>query len=296
MGPRRDTKRMRGFTITETVVVIAITTTVMAMVLPTMNRAREQARTVQGMANLQQVGQALQVFTIDNSNTLPVGYWRGSNAPPPNPGDDFPTGALETDWMVMLNDFLAGGGDTYEGLANGERNGEMLKIFKDPNAEYPDEGIHHYTGHPLLLPDVDVINDPAHPEVVRYRLTRFRRPHEVVLVMDGIQVPNNQASFANAFAMDGNSLDPENGSYKPFFNANESGNPTNDNDNDAVIAPGHNYDPYDTAAMGGAAKREFADIRWRQNGNTAANFIFPDGHSETKRMGDLKKRNIRIDY
>ena len=124
---------------------------------------------------------------------LPIGYWRGTYA-------SAGIGSRETDWMVLLNNYLAGGGDTYAKLARstsqGGRNNEMLGMFRDPNATFPDDGIHHYIGHPLLMPDMDYIfdsnNDPGNAnyrEIAQYKLSRFRRPHEVVLAMDGIQRP-----------------------------------------------------------------------------------------------------------
>ena len=53
-----------------------------------------------------------------------------------------------------------------------------------------------------------------------------------------------------------------------------------------VIDPGNNDD---------FAPAEPADIRWRQRDNNAANFVFPDGHTETRTMDAVRNRNVRID-
>ena len=290
-----------GFTITEAVVVMVVTTVVMALLLPGLGRARDSARTAQGLANLQQLGQGVYIMAIDLNNTLPIGYWTGRPL-----GDARPPGPLETDWMIVLNDYLVGGGDTYQALAVGSRQNDTLPIFRDPNATYPDQGLHHYIGHPVLLPDKDVVDDVSNPRVravVRYRLTRIRRPDEVVLAMDGIQMfrqptagmtaslsPEAIYRFQYGTAATANHMD--NGALN-----NQSGNFLNsafydegDADLNNLINPGPNQD----GTTNGNPANAF-NVRWRQNNNTAANFVFPDGHSETMNMNNVRTRNIRVD-
>lgn len=260
--------RTKGFTITELVAVTSIAAAVVAMTLPAMNVARQQERTVVGLARLQQMGQAVYIFTVDNSNHLPYGYYRDAgSSEAPGPG--------ETDWTIMLNDFLGGGGATYDELATGPRNNELLPMFTDPNATIPDEGLYHYSAHPVLMPDKNEWDSS-------YELARFRRPHEVFLIADAIQRPNGRiayTSFATLFAMDNYSLAL---TQKPYFDAG-------DQDNNDVIAPGFNRDPIAPVRL------PLANIRWRQKDNTAANFVFSDGHCETRRMNEITKRNIRVD-
>lgn len=281
-----------GFTITEAVVVMVVTTVVMALLLPGLGRAREHARTAQGLANLQQLGQGVYIMAIDLNNTLPVGYWDGT------PWNDARIGALETDWMIVLNDYLAGGGDNYTALAAGPRQNETLPIFRDPNATYTDTGLHHYSGHPVLLPDQDVIENTTNPRVravTRYRLTRMRRPDEVILAMDGIQQYSNNRHVIGTLAqfstraladdIDREALDNRTGNFLNAAFYDEG-----DRDLNNLIDPGINQD----GTTGGNPARP-NDIRWRQHSNTAANFVFPDGHSETLGMNNVRKRNIRVD-
>lgn len=296
MNAMQRYRRGAGFTITEAIVVMVITSVVMALLLPGLGRARDNAKTAQGLANLQQIGQGVYIMAIDLNNTLPYGYWDGTPVGAPPPAND-----SETDWMVVLNDYLAGGGSTYKALADGSRQNETLPLFRDPNATNPDQGLHHYIGHPILLPDRDVAEDPARPEVVRYRLTRLRRPDEVVLAMDGIQVasdnvnvintPAQYTSRATARDIDGSTLDGRPAFaaiYKPFFDPA-------DNDNDNPIDPGANQDGYLDESNNVFNPANTFDIRWRQHNDSAANFVFPDGHSETLGMNNVRKRNIRVD-
>ena len=294
-------RRGEGFTITEAVVVMVITTVVMALLLPGLGRARDHAKTAQGLANLQQLGQGVYIMAIDLNNTLPIGYWDGS------PWNEDRALDGETDWMLALNDYLAGGGSTYTGLADGSRGNVVLPIFRDPNAMYPDQGLHHYIGHPLLLPDQDVVENVENSQVravVRYKLTRLRRPNEVVLAMDGIQFASDNVnvlgnplvqytSRATAGAMDGGAMDNRvvnnpNFLQTAFYDAG-------DGENDDLIAPGPNQDGHvnDNNTVWNPAST--FDIRWRQHNDTAANFVFPDGHAETMSINNVRKRNVRVD-
>ena len=69
----------RGFTLIELLVVIAIIAVLMAILMPGLSRAREQARTIGCRANLKGYGIGLRMYLDDNDQRFPdVWTWMKS--------------------------------------------------------------------------------------------------------------------------------------------------------------------------------------------------------------------------
>lgn len=257
----------RAFTLIELLVVIAIIGVLVALLLPALSRSRMNARTVVGLSNLRQMGTAFTMYASDHKGYYPVGWVNGTDG---------------TDWSFQINVYLAGQNSSYIS------NQVISAVFRDPNAGLSG-GRLHYSGHPVIMQA-----NQSWTGVTYYQVTKLARPAEVVIVTDGSQNPDNNASQAVGNSADATLDALYNGGSGVAGQPYSQTNP--DNETSLAAYQGGQFVGPNTDTVAGKGF-----IRWRQRNNaqgatsSAANFLFADGHVQTLSPTDLKIKNIQVE-
>jgi prepilin-type processing-associated H-X9-DG protein/prepilin-type N-terminal cleavage/methylation domain-containing protein len=282
-----------GFTLVELLVVIGIIALLIGILLPALNKARQQANLVTCQTHLRQIGQAIYIYTTEGNGVLPYGYWNGTNT---YNGYD-PTKA--GDWTTLLTNTLLGKGSSYATQGTGASQFNR-GIFLDVDT-VPGDAPLHYSSHPRLMPSIDaplpagsvlLYDGTATHGIIPYKIGSIQHSSTIVLIACGTQVKTDPT--ANNGGPDNNYW----GSIAGFWTADQwrfvgGANPPPDfflsggknSDDGATINPGFNQDYFGSTSDSGwnypGSADTFGDIRWRHVNNTAANFLFVDGHVES---------------
>ncbi|HYO25460.1 MAG TPA: prepilin-type N-terminal cleavage/methylation domain-containing protein, partial [Lacipirellulaceae bacterium] len=78
----KHSRPSRGFTLVELLVVIGIIALLISILLPSLNRAREQANRIKCASNLRQIGQSIQIYANENKGAFPRTFYNATTTTP----------------------------------------------------------------------------------------------------------------------------------------------------------------------------------------------------------------------
>lgn len=299
-----------GFTLVELLVVIGIIALLISILLPALNRARQQARMVACKANLRSIGQALHIYATLYNDSLPYGYWDGTYNPATGgPGDNGGNGTAAYWWpsAAMLGMSSKVGLSFNDAYNAGDAKMSFARVFLCPDApdsggstvmvntvQSPQEQTVDYACHPRLMPNgsgQQANKDPATNQYLApYHISRVKRASEILLLAD--------ASLMQQSAGGGWSVgDGPNTPFDPLLEAMDdiaiySGSSTRLTDDYALAPTYHPSDPinmYNVSSGRGGGNMTYVNtdtiqnvqnLRFRHMSNTRCNVLFVDGHVE----------------
>lgn len=171
-----------AFSLIELLAAIAVVAVLAAILIPSLRSVHLSSLESKGVANMRQIGIAIDLFGQENNNKFPPGV------------------AGTTDYATILTPYLGGKGSKWgEGVVRSP-------VFKDPLAD-DQEGNYHFSGNPNFLPDLQqpLPENPSASDLERMiARTTATRPGEQILLADGCVVPGwGHNSAATLYAVSG---------------------------------------------------------------------------------------------
>jgi len=292
-------RSLRGFTLVELLVVIGIIALLVSILLPSLNKARQQANLVACMANLRQIGSTLQIYAAQNKGLAPWGAVYNYETPTgwTSSGNDWWT------WRDTLSIQVGVLRGTDPTAPNRVDNASGMFDDTDTQPQRTPWGTDYrsmYTANLRFMPQTaaqDWVMDSSGSTYFRPRHVALRRGAEIMIVWDGSQRLedwSDGSADALSYPLDGwrsgwghgyvYPAQPSNSWYNQYTDRIQLGDGSL-GDNSMAGLRSSNRDLAVDSWRGPA-------MRFRHMRNTAGNFLFADGHVDSRKLGEVLVKDI----
>jgi prepilin-type N-terminal cleavage/methylation domain-containing protein/prepilin-type processing-associated H-X9-DG protein len=329
-----STHRRSAFTLVELLVVIGIIALLVSILLPALNRARQHANLIDCQARLRQMGQATHIYAANNKDLVPWSFlYHNSDVLASVPD---PHGEQWWKWHYTLSQVMGvdewWGLETPNTDDDFWKRNHPVFIDKDaveesvqedgtPGGAVPWGWRTDYTANPRVFsPRDDALADyyptggvVKKPEQITQRsIGTFNNPTEVMAVWDSPQWgTHGNSAFDYAHSMGGwqwfwgtffisppappmNQWVNDDGMYDRAIQPGGAGGADN-----VTLQKIYNRD-YPLGKPWGAAPNGVPDwpsmFRFRHMNNTTLNALFVDGHVESRKVGEVKLKEVCTNY